>query len=117
MDNDHYTIERCGTKFFRNLVVFFSQRLKLSAWWAILYILFSPFMFFFLLLLTIPFSIRLAVHNADSVVFVLASSFLSFYQIPRTAFYVYISVIGFTGFLQFLRYESDIGIDFYCFCL
>ena len=53
-------------------------------------------------------AIRLAVGNADKVIFVLAASFLTYYQVPHTAFYVYISVVGFTGFLQVLRYESTL---------
>ena len=67
-----------------------------------------PIMIVSIIMIIFLMAIRLAVGNADKVIFVLAASFLTYYQVPHTAFYVYISVVVFTGFLQVLRYESTL---------
>lgn len=79
-----------------------------SVWWSLVLAGYFPIYCIVLILLTIPIGVRLAVAHADRVIFVLATSFLSFYQVPRKVFYVYMAVLVVTGILQFLRYDSPI---------
>jgi len=81
-------------------------RSKIWFLWACLYLLLSPFQIPCYFLVAVVASFRLALANADNVIFVFASSILSFYQVSRKVFYICISVLSVTGFLQFLRTDS-----------
>ena len=62
--------------------------------------------------------IRLAIGNADRIIFALGACFLTYYQVPHTVFYVYILVVGFTEFLQLLKHVSRLRLVFLeAFCL
>lgn len=110
MEHDRLTVEETVGRLISGLAVKLENKAESSIGWSCVWVISLPFLLFALSVLTIPLGVRLALANADRVIFVLASSFLSFYQIPRKAFYVYISIIGVTGFLQFLRYDSEIRI-------
>lgn len=113
MEGDHVQIEIAAGAACRDYVYTpLSDKSRTSRLWKCIRVLRLPLHFLFLCLLAIPISLRLALANADRVIFVFATSILSFYQVPKLVFYVYIAVLLVTGFIQFLRFDTQIRVGF-----
>ena len=68
--------------------------------WIVIWVITLPLLLFVaFLIFFICIEIQLAIDNVGRVIFVLVASFMAYYQVPHTAFYVYISVVIFSGFL------------------
>jgi hypothetical protein len=111
MENTHHTlasifvkvVERVWDLYMSGYGVASRSLWLLIPWRVFCVITWPPIVFVYILTYFILTGIRLAIGNADRVIFVLAASFLTYYQVPHTAFYVYISVVLFTGSFQILK--------------
>lgn len=83
-----------------------------SSWWKCVFFISVPFhvlaSLLYLIVHPMLVVVRLAVTDADRVAFVLASTFLTFYQVPWKVFYTYIAVVSSTSLLHFLKYNSSV---------
>jgi hypothetical protein len=118
MENTHYTLASFFAKVVVTVVDFYKAGNGIavsSLWFRVPWVVFCvitvlPLVFVAPLTFLMLTGIRLAIENADRVIFVLAASFLTYYQVPHTAFYVYISVVLFTGFFQILNEATTLRL-------
>lgn len=110
MENTHRTVENVLENGFRKFTDFGCGIANKYTWFC------TPRYFFLVINILVPLlvplltarlfwyvivlGLRLAIGNADRAIFILAAPLLTWYQVPHTAFYVYVSVISFRGCLQ-----------------